>query len=252
MSASRYYFAQPDVTGHGRMFFLQVPQRSDEAAGGGSLLGSIVEEEYETTLGFRHGWYPVPYHFSRPGLIRNWLAEHAEELQLPPNPVLEVGLAPAAQALTVKAAGGGSAGIGPFPGIPLSLGIHLDFTRMARLELSFGEGTRVKYIPAEYMVRMYQHVAGDHRVVLSSGYIARANLVDRILLARQWSVRFESRTDIGAGLAAKVDESADAAGGAVGLDVRYERTGERSITASVRSEADYLMALHERNWSDLG
>lgn len=232
------------------MFFLRVPQQSDEPTGGSSLLGSIVEEEYETTLGIRHGWYPVPFHVSRPGLIRDWLMRHAEELELPSNPVHEVRLAPTAQVVSVKATGGGSgSGVGPFPAVPAGLGIHLDYSRMSRLELALGQGTRVKHIPFEYMVRMYQHVGGDHKAILPSGYIARANIIDRVLLSREWSIRFESSSDIGSGLAAKLQESVER-NPPLGLDVRYEKTGERSITATVRSEWDYLMALHKRNWSD--
>jgi len=248
---SDYYFCREKVPGYGRHFFLKVPQKAEDPGGGESLLGSVVEEAYETVLGFiRHSWYPVPRHVTEPRVVRRALERRVQsgEISIDADVVVSVGLAAASESITVERGASFEGGVGPFPGVPVNLGVDIDYSKMRKAVLGFGEGTRMAYIPMGYLARLYQNVEGDDRRIEPLGLLGRGNVVESILLARRFSVTFESEKAFDAGFESKLRTFERVPG--ADAKVSYRRVSERTLVARIDSEQEYLVALFERSWDD--
>jgi hypothetical protein len=68
----------------------------------------------------------------------------------------------------------------------------MDYSLMRQVTLAFGMNTQFEYIPLGYFARLHQYVDGDDRKVDRSGAIEDNNIVDSILLAKEFHVTFES------------------------------------------------------------
>lgn len=248
MAISDYYFSRQRVPGYGNMFILKQLQAADDEGGGESLLGTLAEEEYETWGPFRHSWYPVPQHMSRPSLIRHLLEDRKEDLGIGDDVALEVGLAGGSDQLVFKKGSAFEGGAGPFPGVPLALAVRVDYARMSQAKVVFGKGTRLKYIPYGYIAALYQSVKGEDVKLVPSGLLGKNNVIDRILVARRFTVSFESEADFDAEFEAKLD-ALNAMQGAQAR-VSYSLASKRTVVAEIDSPERYLVALSERNWDD--
>jgi len=248
MAISDYYFSRKRVPGYGNMFILKKLQLAEDEGGGESLLGTLAEEEYEGWGPIRHSWYPVPQHMARPSLVLHFLEDRQEDLGIEDEIVLEVRLAGAAETLTFRKGTTFEGGAGPFPSVPVTLAVQVDYARMSQAKVTFGKGTKLKYIPYAYIAALYKSVQGDDEKLVPSGLLGENNIVDRILLARRFSVSFESEQDFDTRFEAKLD-ALNAVQGA-NVKVKYTLASKRTVVAEVDSPDYYLVALSERNWDD--
>jgi len=246
MAITDYYFSRKRVPSYGNMFFLKVLQEADDPGGGESLLGTLAEEEHGGWFFFRHSWYPVPRHMSQPSIIRIQLENRRQELGIEGDVALEMGLAAGSERITVKKGASFEGSAASFPSVPAEFGVHVDYSRMAKAVLTLGSGSKVKYIPYDYIARLHKAVDGDDKKILDTGLIGDNNIIDSILLARKFTMSFESESDFDAEFWAK----AEAISGGPQARVEYSKVSEREVLATVDSAQEYLVALSERNWDD--
>lgn len=249
MPVQDYYFSRKAVPRFGKMYFLKVLQEADSEGGGRSLLGSVVQELREGLFGLGQH-YPVPLHMSKPGVVREAIEKHRKQLGLNPKDpiVLRQTLAATQQSVVFTRKDSFGTGVGPFPSVPANFGLDIDYSRMRQVTLTFGEKTRFEYVPLGYFARLYQHVGGDDGKVDRSGVIENNNVVDSILLAREFHVTFESEEDFDLTFDAKVKTFSSIPG--ISATVDYERQAKRKVVARVNSPRYYLVALGVSDWDD--
>lgn len=247
MAIEDYYFTRQAIPGLGKLLFLKVLQAADSSGGGESLRGSVVQEAEDRLLGIFPGpSYPIPMHMSAPRVVHDAIDAHREVLGISGPIVLEVELAASQQSIRIEQRKAYQASIAPFPALPVNLALDVDYARMRNVELSFGEGTRLRYIPLGYLGRLYQYLEGEHRPVVPSGALAENNVVDAILLARSFEVLFESEEAFHRNFDAKLEALRSLR--SASAEVRYEKVEERRVVARVDSGRDYLVALHGSDW----
>jgi hypothetical protein len=231
------------------MYFLKVLQEADSDGGGRSLLGSVVQELREGLFGLGQH-YPIPLHMSKPGIIREAIEKQRRKLDLDASDpvVLALRLAATQQSVVIKRKDSFGAGVGPFPGLPANFGLDIDYSLMRQVTLAFGKNTRFEYIPLGYFGRLYQYVDGDDQKVDRSGVIEDNNVVDSILLAKEFHVTFESEKDFNVGFEAKLKAFSSIPG--VSAKVAYAKQAKRKIVAKVSGNQYYLVALGVSDWDD--
>jgi len=209
MPVQDYYFARRAVPRFGKMFFLKVPHEAEGIGGGRSLLGSVVQEVRESLFGlgiFARSEFPIPRHMSVPGIVRQAIEKRKTKLGLnaADEVVLTLALAGANESITIKTEASLVAGIGAFPSIPADLGIDINYALMKEATLQLGPKSQLQYIPLGYLGRLYAFVKGKHRQVVPSGAIEDNNIVDTVLLAKNFHVTFHSDKDFDAKFDAKL------------------------------------------------
>lgn len=249
MPVQDYYLSRKAIPRFGKLYFLKVLQEAESEGGGRSLLGSVVQELREGLFGLGQH-YPVPLHMSKPGIVREAIEKNKRHLDLDASDpvVLVQKLAPVQQSVVIKRKDSFGAGAGPFPSLPAHFGLDIDYSLMRHVTLAFGKNTQFEYIPLGYFGRLYQYLDGDDRNVDRSGVIEDNNIVDSILLAREFHVTFESEKDFGADFEAKLKAFNNIPG--VGAKVAYAKQAKRKIVAKVRGKQYYLVALGVSDWDD--
>lgn len=249
MPVQDYYFSRKAVPRFGKLYFLKILQDADSEGGGRGLLGSVVQELREGLFGLGQH-YPAPLHMSRPGIVRAAIQRDKKHLGLGAEDriVLVQKLAPIQQSVVIKRKDSFGAGVGPFPSLPANFGLDIDYSLMRQVTLAFGTNTQFEYIPLGYFARLYQYVGGDHRKVDRSGAIAENNIVDSILLAKEFHVTFESEKGFDADFDAKLKAFTSIPG--VGATVAYAKQAKRKILAKVSGNEYYLVALGVSDWDD--
>jgi len=134
------------------------------------------------------------------------------------------------------------------PSLPANIGIDVDYSRLKRAELQFSDDTVLKYIPLGYLGRLFSHLQGDDLKIVPSGALRKNNVVDSVLLARNFIVRFESEEAFDANFEAKLEAIKSLPG--ISGKVSYEKESSTTIVAHVESDQQYLVALHARDWDD--
>jgi hypothetical protein len=251
MPSSDFYWSRNLIRGLGKMWFPLSLQEAASTGGGESLLGSVVEELHGGFLGL--GSYPAPYHMTTPKLILEALEKKQSDLSLPAKLILETSLTVPQQTLTVSKKGSLQAGVGPFPSLPGVFDLNIDYSRMASVNISFGTSTRAKYIPTDFLARLYNSVKGDAAKIdkylaikIDDNYI-----VDQILVANEFSVTFESQEAFDAEFGAKIDYLNTLPAGGHAKFVLDQKKNKR-VTVQVKNGPDYLLALKVVDWDDLG
>lgn len=249
MPVQDYYFSRKAVPRFGKLYFLKVLQEADSKGGGRSLLGSVVQESREGLFGLGQH-YPIPLHMSKPGIVRDAIEKNKKQLGLDVSDriVLSQKLAAIQQSLVIRRKESFGVGVGPFPSLPANFGLDIDYSLMHQVTLAFGKNTQFEYIPLGYFARLYQYVDGDDRKVDRSGAIEDNNIVDSILLAKEFHVTFESEKDFDGDFEAKLKAFNNIPG--VGGKVAYAKQTKRKIRAKVSGNQYYLVALGVSDWDD--
>ena len=249
MSIEDYYFSQKGVPRMGKMFFLRDLQEADSPGGGRSLLGSVVQEVREKILGIIVTQeYPVPMHMSAPGVVFKVIDSMRNQLGFSGSEpiILPQILAAAQRSVTIKRKYMFGAGAGPFPSVPVNLGIDVDYGRAREVTLSFGEGTRREYIPQGYIARLYKHVGGDPASIDVT--LAENSVVTSILVAKNFKVTFESEEKLDSEFEAKLNNFASLPD--IGTEVVYKMEDKNKVIAQVSGKIEYLVGLAVRDWDD--
>jgi len=249
MGIEDYYFSQKGILRMGKMYFLKDLQKAASPGGGRSLLGSVVQEVREKFLGiFVTKEYPVPMHMSVPGVILKAIESRRSQLGLSDsNPIiLPQNLIPAQRSLTIDRRFIFGVGAGPFPSVPVNLGIDIDYGRARKITLSFGEGTEREYIPLGYLARLYEHVEGNPASIDIT--LAENNVVTSILVTKNLKVTFESEATFDSEFKTKLESFASVP--EIGAEVTYKMESEKKVAAELSGKTEYLVALAVRDWDD--
>jgi hypothetical protein len=233
----------------GKMYFLKDLQKADSPGGGRSLLGSIVQEVREKFLGIVVSKeYPVPMHMSVPRIILKDIESRSSHLGFSDSDpiILPQSLVPAQRSLTIDRKYIFGVGAGPFPSVPVNLGIDVDYGRVRKITLSFGEGTKREYIPLGYLARLYEHVGGDPASIDIT--LAENNVVTSILVTKNLKVTFESEAKFDSEFKAKLKSFGSVP--EVGAKVAYKMETDKKVAAELSGETEYLVALAVRDWDD--
>ncbi len=246
MSISDYYYSVGDFPFFGNLFMLKVLQQADRPGGGASLLGSVVQKVSPI---FAKN-YPVPMHMSTPQSILNGISVVKDRLSppIPGDVILSEALADASASINVTSKASVNAGVGPFPGLPLALGIDLDYDRVESITVTFGSG-EIRYIPLDYLGRLYRYVKGNVTRVdaaLDGNYV-----VQQVLLASNFKVAISSKETFDPSFTAKLQALNAIPAPPVGGQVSYAQAGASEITASVSGSVPYLVGLDVYNWDEL-
>lgn len=233
MSANSQYFARAPMKGAGMLNFLIVPRAAPVGSGPRALLGSLVDEIDVGLFGTREipntelvgtRGYVLEAINRNPDLAGKTLVE-------------EESLASTTQTLVVNRKFKLGLGV-PFPGVPDTASVGLDYSKVRRVELSLGEGCRKLYIPTSFLKDGYDHAQRHsdqfHWSLFHDDYMA----VRQILLVRNLSILVTSESEFTAGFEAKAKDVNDAKVG-----INYHREDQKSYRVSIAGDQDYLFAL---------
>jgi hypothetical protein len=251
MSSSDYYWAQHLIKGFGKMWFLKVPQEADSSGGGESLLGSVVNElrgGLFSSTGLIGKDFPEPNHLSTPQLLLKSIEKHRKDLGIADGELLIQAIDYSRQSTEVEKKSTLKVGIGDFPGIPASFSI--DYSRMARITVTFGDNTRLKYIPIDYLGRLKKFFKGDDTKVdpASSISIDKETIIHQILLTDEYSIAFESVEEFDSRVEASVQQANSTNDGKIKFEL--DQITRKRIVVKVDDGKDYLVALKDIDWDD--
>ena len=252
MAADDYYWSEGLIKGFGKMWFLLAPQEASGGGGAQSLLGSVVEELSGGWLGLGRK-FPAPYHMTTPGLVLNAIDARRGALGLAGAQLVESAtLAGPTQNYKVDRKGSLKAGAGPFPSLPANLNLDIDYSRMRNITISFGDSSTAHYIPTDYLARLYRSEQGDLKKLFPSVVIPIDDnyIVDEILLARDFTVTFDSDSKFDDEFTAKLEALKSVAPANISISV--SGSSQSSVVARIKGEKDYLVALKVIDWDDLG
>jgi hypothetical protein len=252
MPPSDFYWSRNLIRGLGKMWFPLSLQEATSTGGGESLLGSVVEELHGGFLGLQQ--YPAPYHMATPKLILDALQKRRSALELPAELTLRANLAVPQQTLNVTKKASLKTGVGPFPSLPGTFSLDVDYSRMVSVSISFGSNTHIKYIPTDFLSRLYNSVKGDAAKVdknlairIDDNYI-----VDQILVANEFTVTFESQEEFDAEFQAKLDYLNTLQPVSGQATFTFDQQKKKRVTIQIKGGPDYLLALKVLDWDDLG
>ncbi len=234
-----YYIGLDERAGYGDLYFLKFLQEAAASGGGENLLGSVVQRIKTGIFGWGYG-FPVP-------MLMTGAQSFLKALS-GANNVKSIPVAPSTQVCSVNPSGSAGVNIGPFPSVPLTLGVDIDWSKAVQINLTVGEGAIIKYIPRGYSAKLYESVKGDDKRLDMSGIIGANFIVETVLLAKRFSVEFVSSQKFDSDFQAKVSaiNSLPAVGGTLKLD----DASKASVTAEINGTTVYLVALGVARWSD--
>jgi hypothetical protein len=247
MGVASYYLAKQLIDGFGKMYFRKVFVEATSASGE-PLLGSVVKETYDWS---NVAFFPEPFQLTTPRLILTAIDARREALFIPPGPIVLVdSLAAYTGSITIDSKVSFQAGIDSLPNIPVTAGVTVDYGKMKSFTFDLGPNAQLKYVPTDYMSRLYRFVGGDSKLIDPhvAVRIDKNLIVDAVLIAKNFEYVFESSENLGADLKAKIDQ----ANAQVGVEVSLTMVDETKIAAQIKDGKDYLIAFKTIEWHDLG
>jgi len=251
MPSSDYYWAQHLIKGFGKAWFLKVPQESNQPGGGESLLGSVVNElrgRIFSPDGLIGKDFPEPNHLSTPRLLLRSIEAHRKDLGIADGELLVQAIDYSGQSTEVEKKNTLKVGTGDFSGIPASFSI--DYSRMAKITVTFGDNTRLKYIPTDYLGRLKKFFRGDDTKVdpASSISIDKETIIHQILLTDNYSITFESVEEFDGRVDISIQQANLIHAGKLKFEI--ESTTRKQVIVKVDDGKDYLIALKAIDWDD--
>lgn len=245
------YYLSSKVAEHAafgrKMWFLRAPRSADHPSGD-TLLGSLVEEKTEFW-----SWsnYPVPYHLTTPQLFLTALEGHRKDLGIPDGAdiIITEDLVEVSFTLN-RSTGLDLAASASVPAVPAKLSLGVDFSKTHSIKFSLSdEGSRIRYIPTDYLARIARHLDGDAQKI--DPHIAVEiddNLiVDMILLAKSYRVTFNMERE----LSPFFEGEAEAANSKFKGKIKAEKENEHSFIIEVKSDSDHLIGFKTIDWDDI-
>ncbi len=253
MAIKDYYLTKTEDDA-GETFLLKQLQKETATGGGRRLLGSVVKRHSEFSP-FSQTDYAIPRSIMSPGIIEKTLRDRKEqliaELEIEGDVVLDLEIAPGQETVLIKKDKHFQIGIADFPLIPLGFALQLDYTKMVKINIKYGEGTVYKYLPPGYMMWLRQKL-GDQPTAAMGGNLLKTKeyvYINQIMLARNWSVSFESNSTFDAGFDAKLaqfHQLPEIAG-----KVKVHKETANTVKAEISGEAYFVVGLSSFKWKDL-
>jgi hypothetical protein len=235
----QYYIGLDDLAGYGDLYFLKFLQDAASSGGGENLLGSVVQRVKTGIFGWGHG-FPVP-------MLMTTAQSFLKAIPGDSN-VKEIVFAASKQVAAIDSSGSAGLNVGPFPSVPVTLGVDLDWNKAVQVNLTVGGGSLLHYIPRGYSAQLYRSVAGDDKHVDVTGIVGSNFVVETVLLSKTFSVEFVSSESFDADFQAKLD--AINAIPNVGGKLKLNDATKKSVTAEIDGTHSYLVALGVARWSD--
>ncbi len=250
MSSSNFYWSRRLIKGFGKMWFLIAPQEADATGGGTSLLGSVVNELSGGFFPGRGGIigrdFPEPHHLTTPRLILNAIESRRQDLNFKPDEPIVLEMKFPKLNLVFEKKTVSKSGIGNFPSLPVTF--NIDYSRLEKLFIQFGDNTRKLYIPTGYLTRLKNAVDGDDAQLSTDVNIDKETIVHQILLTDRYSLTFESTSAFDSNFEAAVNLANTLNAGNVSFEL--EQATRRQVTVNVNDGKDYLIALRDIDWDD--
>jgi len=251
MASTDFYWSR--IPGFGKMWFLILPVSADSTAGGANLLGSVVhdnEDKFGGPTGLIGKNYPEPTQLTTPQIILKAIEANRNALNIPSGTsiVLEKRFSPTLQ-IEVEKKKTLKIDIGNFPSLPIFFGI--DYSRMKKVTMEFGAGTRQLIIPTAFLSGLYNLFDGDDSKVPGSVNIdiSKETIVHQILLAKDYSVTFESLEEFKSQVVVNIDTINQKNLGKI--ELKLDTSTKKKIVAQVKGGDEYLIALNDIDWDQL-
>ena len=243
MGIETYYLSKKEVSGIGGIFLLNELIEAD--SGGKALLGSVVQENKSIF----HKDYPVPMLVSEANIIINKLTQFKSELNITSDIVEKQNIAAGHKNITVEKKDSFSVGLGPFPNVPLNAKFQLDYSRLSKIDITYGAGTMYNYIRKGDMMKLYTKLNGMPDADMTGNFLRKNAFISLIQLAKNWKVTFESTKTFDAGVEAQIDlfNNDDSVGG----KVKLTKTTTTKIEAEVSGDTYYVVGLMSTRWDDV-
>lgn len=252
MSVSTYYLSKTKEGKFGSIFFLKQLQEADSSGGGRNLLGSMVQwidDNGPIGIGLGGTDYAIPQCMGTPGGLIKELDKRKAELGIDGTSTLQIKVSASKETIKLEKKVVFDLGIGPFPVIPLNLALDIDYSRMNTITITFGQDTFSEYIPAGYLAMLYQTLKGNPTPSMGGPLLAKNAYVSQVVLAKRYSVSFESTMAFTSGVDAKIKQYNSIP--KIGSEVKVQKTAKRTIIAEVNSDRFYLVAVTASLWKNL-
>lgn len=248
MPVETYYLSKTRIGMLGALFFLKQLQKRDASGGGYALLGAVVPE-IDKTFGTD---YVIPNCLSAPNAILKELEKRKAALGIEGEVTLRNEIAAGTETVKIEKKRSFEIGISPFPLIPLGSKIDIDYAKMSAVTIVYGDGTYYEYIPLGYLNSLYHALKGDPKADgadIGGDLLKKHAFVSQILLARNYTVTFESTQDFDINFEARLKafRSLPDIEGKVVIDRKTART----VEARVKGDDYYLIALASTQWQNL-
>ena len=252
MSVSTYYISKTKEGKFGSVFFLKQLQDEDSSGGGRNLLGSMVQwidDNGPVGIGIGGTDYAIPQCMSTPRALVKELDKRKDELGIDGSSTLQIIVSASKETIKLEKKSLFEAGIGPFPSIPLNLALDMDYSKVKTISLTFGEGTFSEYIPIGYLANLYEVLKGKPTPAIGGKLLEKNAYISQVVLAKKYSVNFESSTAFSAGVDAKIKQynSLPEIGGKVNVSMKTDRT----LVAEINSDRFYAVAVTASLWKNL-
>lgn len=246
MPIGTYYLSKTGQGEFGSVFLLKQLQHAESSSGGGkNLLGSMVQWISK----FLDKDYPIPACMSTPRALIHELENRRQELGITGDVTLQIKVAPGSETIKLERSVVFDSDVGPFPVIPFNMNLDIDYSRMQSIDIIFGEGTYSEYIPTGYMTNLYQKFGGKPSDKIGGELLMKNAYINQIVLAKNYSVSFESTELIDAGFDTKLatyNQLPD-----IGGKVKITKQSDYKVKAEVNSSDYYVIALTASRWDKL-
>ncbi len=191
--------------------------------------------------------YAIPQCMSNPKALVKELDKRKVELGIEGNSTLQIKVAASKETVKLEKKVVFELGIGPFPVIPLNMALDVDYSRMKTIKITYGEGTYSEFIPIGYMAALYSK--GKPNVAMGGKLLEKNAYISQVVLAKKYSVDFESTETLSAGVEAKIKQYNSLP--EIGGKVRVEKKDTRTVSAEVNSDSFYVVAVTASLWKNL-
>jgi hypothetical protein len=233
MKRGDYYFANSVLGGVGRMFFLKIPQNASMGSDPARLIGSLVEEGDDGLLGGKE--WPVPENSFILGAVLSIMMNDFGVSSDDATNTLK--LAGVSQRLKIDKQIGGSL-TAPFPGVPASLGVSVDYKKLVDIVIELGAGAEKHLIPRDLLKSTYQGMAKNSGKYHPALFDNDRMVIDQVLLVRKLALTVTSEKEFSVGFEAQADAINNLKAG-----VTYKKVTEKSFNVSIDSPDPFLLAV---------
>jgi hypothetical protein len=138
---------------------------------------------------------------------------------------------------------------GNFPGLPFALDLGVDLSSTSSVILSFGDGSRLSYIPTDYLSDLSKNFNGDSKLAFPSVSVSVPDnlIVDQVVIAKNYSLQFVQKNSLSPSFAANANAAVVSYGGKVAVTQSDAVTFKVAVTDGV----EYLVGLQTIKWDQL-
>jgi hypothetical protein len=242
----------PENAGLGtQVWLLKIPRTAASLP----LLGSLVQNIDD---GLFNRDYPAPWPMTDMGLFLTKIQQLGAALILPlvvpadPTKGYQVTYNNTLAGITLtldSSSGLDLSASGNIPGVPLTLNLGVNYSETSHLTFTFGPGSRLEYIPTDYLCRLSKYCKGNPKTLFPNVAVSipKNRIVDVVVIGTNYSLEFTQKTALSSSLQAQFTSANATAGGKFSVTA----TSDTSFKITVTDNVDYLIGLQTINWDQL-